>query len=440
MESSLQHTLSITPIQAPCGTWEHRPRHPLRSNPVLYLNAITHLPEQYSLNCASTSNRQSIPIENACYHLLNAVGWCRGNEERRDGNALKTPATLSDVARHANVSTATASRVLSGSSYPVSTETRERVQRSALELGYAAHALARALVTKQSQTIGVIVGDMIDPYFAEIASGVEEFARSAGCLTIICKGDRSPTRERAYLRLLKGHRAGGVVFAGGTYVDSLEMDALRSDVVQAVAEGMRVVDLGERGFAGIPVITVDNRAVLSDMTTYLVSLGHRSIAFLEGPPGFSTSKIRLQGYLDAMREAELAPTLIDGCGFDFESGRAATLRLLAGSLPDAIIAFSDESALGVLMALRQAGIDVPGRISVAGVDGSRDAALLDLTTVKLPMYELGAAAARLVVEAEDTLPLTRAILPHRVVSRGTTAHSHLPSHVPVGAALYDSWS
>jgi LacI family transcriptional regulator len=92
------------------------------------------------------------------------------------------------------------------------------------------------------------------------------------------------------------------------------------------------------------------------------------------------------------------------------------------------------------MALRQAGVDVPGRISVAGVDGTRDAALLDLTTVKLPMYELGAAAARLIVEAEETLPPTRAIVPHRVISRGTTARSHLSSDVPAGAALYAPWS
>jgi LacI family transcriptional regulator len=325
--------------------------------------------------------------------------------------------------------------VLSGSTYPVSAQTRERVKRAAADLGYAPHALARALVTRQSQTIGVIVGDMIDPYFAEIASGVEEFARGAGCLTIICKADRSPGRERAYLRLLRGHRAGGVVFAGGTYVDSHEMDALRADAAQAVAEGMRLVDLGERGFAGIPAITVDNRALLSDVTTYLVSLGHQSIAFLEGPRGFSTSGIRLQGYLDAMREADLAPVLIDGGGFDFESGRAAALRLLAGSLPDAIIAFSDESALGVLMALRQAGIAVPGRISVAGVDGTRDADLLDLTTVKLPMYELGAAAARLIVEASDALPATRTILPHRVMPRGTTARSLHSSHVQTGAVM-----
>ena len=114
------------------------------------------------------------------------------------------PATLADVARRAKVSVATASRVLSGSSYPVSAETRARVELAAAHLGYAAHALARALVTKQSRTIGVIVGDMIDPYFAEIASGVEDYARRAGSLTIVCKADRSPERERAYLRLLKG--------------------------------------------------------------------------------------------------------------------------------------------------------------------------------------------------------------------------------------------
>jgi LacI family transcriptional regulator len=331
------------------------------------------------------------------------------------------PATLADVARQAKVSAATASRVLSGSSYPVSGETRARVERAAAQLGYAPHALARALVTKQSRTIGVIVGDMIDPYFAEIASGVEECARRAGSLTIVCKADRSPERERAYLRLLRGHRAGGVVFAGGTFTDSPEIDALRTDVMRAVAEGMCVVDLGERGFADVPVVAADNRAVLADITAFLVALGHRHIAFLDGPPGFSTSDLRREGYLSAMRGAKLDPAVIAGGGFDFESGRAAALRLLAGTLPDAIVAFSDESALGVLMALRQAGVEVPGRVSVAGVDGTRDASLLDLTTVKLPMYELGAAAARLVVEADGPLEPTRTIFPHRVVSRGTTA-------------------
>jgi LacI family transcriptional regulator len=183
----------------------------------------------------------------------------------------------------------------------------------------------------------------------------------------------------------------------------------------------------------VPAITVDNRAVLMDITTFLIALGHRHIAFLEGPPGFSTSDLRLQGYLEAMRGANLTPAVIAGGGFDFESGRASALRLLAGSLPDAIIAFSDESALGVLMALRQAGVEVPGRISVAGVDGTRDASLVDLTTVKLPMYELGAAAARLLVEPDGDLTPTRTVFPHRLVARGTTARARVV-HEPAGAA------
>jgi LacI family transcriptional regulator len=344
------------------------------------------------------------------------------------------PATLADVARRAKVSISTASRVLSGSSYPVAGETRARVEGAAAQLGYAPHALARALVTNQSRTVGVIVGDMIDPYFAEIASGVEETARRGGSLTIVCTADRSPERERAYLRLLKAHRAGGVVFAGGTFTDSSQVEALRAEVAQAVAEGMRIIDLGERGFADVPAITVDNRAVLADITAFLVALGHHQIAYLEGPTGFSTSGLRLRGYLDAIREANLAPTVIP-CGFDFESGRAAALRLLAASLPDAIVAFSDESALVVLTALRQAGVDVPGRVSVAGVDGTRDASLVDLTTVKLPMYELGAAAARVILEADGPLPPTRTIFPHRVIPRGTTARAQLGDHLPVGAAL-----
>jgi LacI family transcriptional regulator len=276
--------------------------------------------------------------------MVPGLEYCGGDAMSFDpiGDDSRMPATLADVARQAKVSAATASRVLSGSSYPVSGETRARVERAAAQLGYAPHALARALVTKQSRTIGVIVGDMIDPYFAEIASGVEECARRAGSLTIVCKADRSPERERAYLRLLRGHRAGGVVFAGGTFTDSPEIDALRTDVMRAVAEGMCVVDLGERGFADVPVVAADNRAVLADITAFLVALGHRHIAFLDGPPGFSTSDLRREGYLSAMRGAKLDPAVIAGGGFDFESGRAAALRLLAGTLPDAIVAFSDE--------------------------------------------------------------------------------------------------
>ena len=125
-----------------------------------------------------------------------------------------------------------------------------------------------------------------------------------------------------------------------------------------------------------------------------------------------------------MREVNLAPAVIAGGSFDFESGRFAALRLLAAALPDAIIALSDELALGVLMALRQAGVAVPGRISVAGVDGTRDASQVDLTTVKLPMYELGSAAARLIVDADGELPPTRTIFLHRVIPRGTTARAY----------------
>jgi LacI family transcriptional regulator len=351
------------------------------------------------------------------------------------GDDASMAVTLADVARRAKVSAATASRVLSGSTYPVSAESRARVEHAAAQLGYAPDALARALVTKQSRTVGVIVGDMIDPYFAEIASGVEEYARRTGFLTIVCKADRSPQRERDYLRLLRGQRAGGVIFAGGTFTETAEMDELRRDATQAVGEGMRIVDLGERGFSDVPAITVDNCAVLADLTAFLIAQGHRRLAFLKGPPGFSTSDLRLRGYLHAMAETDLEPILIEGGGFDFESGRAAALRLLAGSLPDAIIAFSDESALGALIALRQAGVEVPGRISIAGVDGTRDASLLNLTTVKLPMYELGAAAARLVVEAEGALPPSRTIFPHRLITGGTAGRSQPAGTVISNAEL-----
>ena len=152
---------------------------------------------------------------------------------------------------------------------------------------------SRALVTKQSRTIGVIVGDIFDPYFREIASGVEDCARCASSLTIVCKADRSPERKRAYLRLLKGHCAGGVVFAGDAFTDSSEVDALRTDVAQASAGGLRIVDLGAR-VHGYP--RNHHRQPRRRRYHHLSHHErHRHIAFMQRPPGFSTSHLRLQG-------------------------------------------------------------------------------------------------------------------------------------------------
>ena len=328
--------------------------------------------------------------------------------------------SLADVAKIAGVSLATASRVVSGSDYPVSQSTRTRVLNAAKQLGYRPNALARALATQNNKIIGLMIGSVTDPYFAEISRGVEDFTRPHGYLTIVCNTDRNLSVEMAYLKLLGEYQGGGIIFAGGMFTNTQQARELSQAVHEAWEQGVYMISIGERTFDNTPAITVDHRAGLYDLTGYMINLGHRRIAFVEGPRHFTTSDARLQGYLDAMKDSGLEPLTYPG-SFDYQDGRASALRILNDGLPDAIVTFNDDSAVGVLMTLRQAGVNVPEDVSLAGVDNIRYAEVLDLTTVEVPRYELGAMAARSLLNWEESPPPPKVVLPHRVVPRGTTA-------------------
>lgn len=329
-------------------------------------------------------------------------------------------ASLSDVAKRAGLSLATASRTLSGSNYRVSEAARERVLKAAEELNYRPNGVARALARRMTHTIGVIVGDITDTYFAEIARGVEDVASMQGYLTIVCNADRSPSAELAYFQMLLEHRAAGVMFAGGSYPGVPETDTLRKAIKDACESSTRVLCLADRGFADVPVVSVDDVAVVKDLTSHLIRLGHSRIALIEGPEGLSTSVKRREGFEAAMREAGLSPDLIYSGGFGIESGRVAATAMLAGDLPDAVVATTDDTAIGVVITLRHAGIDVPRTVSVAGVDDTKYAQLFNLTTMRLPTYELGALAAHTML-GKSQRGSDRTILTHRVVQRGSTS-------------------
>ena len=321
-------------------------------------------------------------------------------------------ASLADISRRAGVSIATASRVLNGSSHPVSDATRSRVLAAADELGYRPSELARALVKRTSRIVGVIVGDIVDPYFAEIARGVEDVAARVGHLTMVCNADRRPAAELAHLDVLRDYHAAGVVFAGSGYQDVPEAAALRAAVAELQEGGALVVALAVREL-DCPSVLVDNRAAAREVTEHLLELGHRRIAFVEGPPGLHTSAHRLEGFRAAMAGAEAV--VLPG-GFEFEAGAAAADALLADGLPDAVLGVNDEVAIGLLTGLRRGGVDVPGQVSVAGIDDTRPARLVDLTSVSLPLHELGEFAARVILEGAEG----DVVLPHHLVRRATT--------------------
>jgi LacI family transcriptional regulator len=324
-------------------------------------------------------------------------------------------ASLADISRRAGVSIATASRVLNGSSHPVSDATRSRVLAAADELGYRPSELARALVKRTSRIVGVIVGDIVDPYFAEIARGVEDVAAGVGHLTMVCNADRRPAAELAHLGVLRDYHAAGVIFAGSGYEHAAEEAALREAVAELQAAGTVVVTLAARDL-DCPSVVVDNRAAARDATRHLLDLGHRRIAFVEGPAGLHTSVHRRDGFDAAIAAAGADAVVLPG-GFEYEAGAAAAETLLAGELPDAVLGVNDEVAIGLLTGLRRGGVDVPGRVSVAGIDDTRPARLVDLTSVSLPLNELGELAARVILEGDGG----HIVLPHRLVRRASTA-------------------
>ncbi|NGN66841.1 LacI family transcriptional regulator [Streptomyces sp. A7024] len=329
--------------------------------------------------------------------------------------------SLTEVAREAGVAVSTASRVLSGSEHPISERTRARVLAAAERLHYSPSALARAMVTSHSRLIGVLVSDIDNPYFSVIARGVDDVATKAGYVTMLSNVDRRTTTEINRLQAMRDYRAAGVVFAGSGYVDDPQHGALADAVRRAREQGVRAVTLADRDL-GCPSLTVDNRAVAQDITGHLIARGHRRVVFIEGPTGMTVSRHRREGFLTAMRAAGLETNA--AChpgGFDYDAGHAAALRLLARRpLPDAVLAANDEVAVGALRALRQAGLDVPRDISVAGMDDLRIAEFTGLTTVSLPLYEMGSLAARHIIDATaDTA--TNTVLSHRIAARDTVA-------------------
>src|SRR4051794_1547100 len=192
-------------------------------------------------------------------------------------------ASITEVARLAGVSVATASRVVSAADYPVSAAARERVLEAARTLDYVPNALARGLLNKRVPVVGVIVHDITDPYFSEIVRGVEDAASPAGYLVITCSSERDADRERSYVRLLRSMRAAVVIFAGSGLADAALEEELDRHLAAMRAEGAAVVHLSPHA-GGEPEVGVDNTAGVAVLVEALAALRHPRVAVFSGPP------------------------------------------------------------------------------------------------------------------------------------------------------------
>jgi LacI family transcriptional regulator len=339
----------------------------------------------------------------------------------------KQIASIVDVAKRAGVSVASASRVLSGSSYPVSDETRQKVLEAAQALDYAPNTLARSLRAQRSNLIAVIVGDNADPYFAEITRGVEEVANERGYLTIVCNTDRQSDRELHYLHMLQDYRADGVVFAGSGLNEPGHPEQLEKIIQTMQARGAAIVALAQHTLQ-LPSVQVDNFNGARAMTNYLLEQGHKRIAFVSGPTNLLVANVRLQGYTTALIEAGLNvdPALILPGNFDREGGEQAAQKLAqftAAQRPSAVFAANDETAFGVLSGLGSQGWRIPDDISICGFGDLPMASVVfpALTTVHIGLRELGRLGAhKLLAQLRHEEVETNELMPTSLAIRCTT--------------------
>ena len=333
--------------------------------------------------------------------------------------------SITEVAKLAGVSIATASRVVSEADYPVSAPTRERVLEAAKTLDYVPNALARGLQKSQVPVVGVIVHDITDPYFAEVVRGVEDAAATSGFLVITCSSERNPDREREYVRLLRSMRVAAVIFAGS----GLDDPALNEELARHV-DGMRefgaaVVHLSPHAL-GEPEVSVDNTGGIAAMVRALAGLGHRRIAFLAGPTSLYVARQRLEGYRLGLTDAglEADERLVVHTPFDREGGAAGVDALRGSGVAfTAIACANDLLALGALARLADLGVRVPDDVSVAGFDDIAVAADTSpsLSTVRVPLRELGRHGFAQVEHLLAGRPLPGEVLPAEVVLRQSTA-------------------
>ncbi len=338
-------------------------------------------------------------------------------------------ATIQDVARQARVSIATVSRVLNGGA-PVSQVTRGRVLQVVADLGFQPNALARALHQKRTRSVGLLVPDISNPYYPELARGVEDAACDHGYSVVICNTYARPDKLREYVRVLGEKRVDGLILGGGAGREADDAPPVDPEAWRAV------VGIGYRGL-GFPTVGIDNRRAAHEAAAHLIGLGHRRIGFIGGPLERLTVQERLLGFEQCLAEhgLERDPALVRGGDFRPSGGYAVTRECLdLPEPPTAVLAANDRMAIGAIAAVTDAGLRVPGDVAVVGFDDTPVSAYIrpGLTTVSIPAYELGATAMRQVLRLLDEGGAVdqSTLLPARLVIRESSGGVRRPVRAP----------
>ncbi|MEX5261721.1 LacI family DNA-binding transcriptional regulator [Kocuria sp. CPCC 205263] len=304
--------------------------------------------------------------------------------------------TLSQVAREAGVSLATASRVLNGSDRRPAEHIAERVRDAAESLGYVANAQAQALARSTTGLVGLVVHDIADPYFSSIAKGVQRRARADRHQLLLAATDG--TDQLDAVAAFASHRTDAIIMAGSR---RREIDPrLLAELTRYQKNGGRVVTIGQAWLEGAGAVTIDNRSAGDDLTDMLIGTGRTRFAFLGGPDELASAAERRAGFRAALERAGLEPEAEVTEDFNsqggYEAARALVDRLGAAAVRGlTVVVGNDVMALGAIAGFRHAGLVVPDDLRVAGFDDIPN--LRDfspgLTTVRFPLEQIGETAA-----------------------------------------------
>ncbi|MGJ3205419.1 MULTISPECIES: LacI family DNA-binding transcriptional regulator [Geobacillus thermoleovorans group] len=324
-------------------------------------------------------------------------------------------ASIKDVAKRANVSTATVSRVLRNAGN-VTEETRQRVLEAIEALNYQPNVLGRYLRRMETETVLVVVPDITNPFFSKVLRGIEAVALKHGYQVLLGDTQNDVRLEEQYLNLLPQRQVDGMIFLTAR---------IRKELVEEMARQFPIVLACEylEG-ADIPTVSIDNISSARKATEHLIRLGHCRIAHLSGPMNIILSRDRLRGYQQALAQHELEAdaALVQEGDFTYESGYNLTLKLLAlEKPPTAIFAANDEMAIGAIKAVRHRGGRVPDDVAVVGFDDIQMASIFEpsLTTIAQPMFEIGQKAMELLLALIEGTSARRRqlVLPDRLVIR-----------------------
>lgn len=326
--------------------------------------------------------------------------------------------SISRIAKLAGVSTATVSKILNGKDQAISESTRQKVLEIIEKEGYIPNAIAKSLKVKNTKTIGLIVPDVMNPFFSEIARGVEDSADRLGYSVILCNTDNNAEKEKKYLRVLQSKRVDGIIISA---VESNNNIFFSNNVIPPIVLMDRDIETDKP----VGKIKIDNVRCIYDATTFLISKGCTNIGFISSDTVNALSEDRLQGYMKALKDNKM-PYSKDAVylrDYSVETGYFGAISLIEKNKIDGICCGNDLIAIGAIKALKEKGINVPEDIKVIGLDDIFICSYFDppLTTIRQPIYDMGHEAVNLLIdmiEKKETNLLR--VLNHKLIERMST--------------------